>query len=398
MVAFLSTELVEKKFSLVNLNLKLIFQSVFSQTFSLQIYLNPFIIAPVMNRNISGTRPPDDSPNPPKRLKPDAKGLSKKNIDVIKAVAGRSNASNNQNNKKVNPPAAGNNIFNILSDHDDMDEILVQAPSKSIKPSPIIIKSRNVGYIQETIRRTIPNGKFSIKILSIGLKLEVTSLDDFDKIKSALSNEGLEYFFYHTSATKPKRIVLKGLPSLPITDVENLLNDCNVKPDSIKPLPTRVTERCNYVLYYKPASVKLHELKQIKCLGFLKVSWDHFHSRRPNQVVQCRNCQLFGHNSINCSMKPKCLVCAKEHQTDACPSRIPRDQLKLRKQNGPIDESFIKCANCAAAGLKSDHTANWSGCPKRIEYQEIQKRLTLKNPTNKKPHTFTFSSAFKKCD
>lgn len=91
-------------------------------------------------------------------------------------------------------------------------------------------------------------------------------------------------------------------------------------------------------------------------------------------------------------MRPKCLVCAQDHQTETCQLGIPREQLKiLEKQNGTIDKSFVKCINCFNAGLASDHTANWSNCPKRLEYQEIQRRMVMKNPTNKSSRKFMWN-------
>lgn len=343
-----------------------------------------------VTRNNTGERS-DGTSNPSKPNKSIMKNQPPKNTKAtIKNAALKSNQQlPNIPTPKRNPskstPGLENNSYAILHDHDDMDEeIIVQPPTKKeIKPSSIIIKSKNVSFIQETIKSVVTNGKFSIKILSIGLKLEVTSIQDFELAKTALQNEGLEYFFYHTQLTKPKKIVLKGLQSLPLSEVKRLLNEHKVNPDEVRPLTMKNLDRCNYILYFKPGT-KLDNLKQIKCINYLKVSWEHFRSRRQNNVVQCRNCQLFGHNSVNCSMKPKCLVCANDHTTETCPHRIPRDQLKQQERNGPVDKSCIKCSNCASAGLQSNHTANWSGCPKRLEYYQIQQRIADRNPTNKK--------------
>lgn len=295
-------------------------------------------------------------------------------------------------NAAVNYGASTSNCYDVLSEHIDMDEVLVVPPLKPVKPSPIIVKTKNVGFLQDLTKRVIPTGRFSIKILSIGLKLEIAKCNDFERVKSALLSEGLEFFYYHTPSTKPKKFVLKGLPSLTVPEVMNLLNDKDIKPEQVKQLSMKNLDRSHYILYFKPNSIKLQDLKKINCLGYMKVSWEHFHSRRPNEVVQCRNCQLFGHNSVNCSMKPKCLVCAKDHHTETCPSRIPRSQLKQQQQqNGTVDCSFIKCTNCLSSGLQSDHTANWKGCPKRLEYLEIQKRLVAKNPVRKRTQLQPFS-------
>ena len=60
--------------------------------------------------------------------------------------------------------------------------------------------------------------------------------------------------------------------------------------------------------------------------------------RAPISVMQCYNCQCFGHSAKTCTSKQKCLICGENHSHKGCPNR------ELRKPT---------CANC-----KGPHVAS----------------------------------------
>jgi len=76
---------------------------------------------------------------------------------------------------------------------------------------------------------------------------------------------------------------------------------------------------------------------------------------------QCKNCQAFGHSASNCFLQYRCVKCADSHQPGNCPRNNDR--------NIPL-----KCANCG-----QEHTANFSGCSKRLEFSSTGKSNTLNN-------------------
>ena len=43
--------------------------------------------------------------------------------------------------------------------------------------------------------------------------------------------------------------------------------------------------------------------------------------RQPISVLQCFNCQNFGHSAKNCRSKIKCLICGEGHSHKGCPNR-----------------------------------------------------------------------------
>lgn len=78
----------------------------------------------------------------------------------------------------------------------------------------------------------------------------------------------------------------------------------------------------------------------------------------------CHRCLGYGHGTIGCYRKPKCVKCAKDHLTKDCPTS---------------ELVNPKCGNCGA-----DHPANFTGCPKYQErLEEIEKLKALRKKVHK---------------
>ena len=83
--------------------------------------------------------------------------------------------------------------------------------------------------------------------------------------------------------------------------------------------------------------------------------------RKSVSVMQCFNCQSFGHSAKNCRSKQKCLICGESHTHKGCPDKNARKP---------------KCANC-----KGPHVAVYAAAVG-------QKPLSTR-PT---PQTFQFNA------
>ena len=64
--------------------------------------------------------------------------------------------------------------------------------------------------------------------------------------------------------------------------------------------------------------------------------------RQPVSVMQCFNCQSFGHSAKNCRSKQKYLICGESHSHKGCPN---------------TEAKKPKCANCMGP-----HVASYKGC------------------------------------
>ena len=105
--------------------------------------------------------------------------------------------------------------------------------------------------------------------------------------------------------------------------------------------------------------------------------------RQQISVLQCFNCQSFGHSAENCRSKIKCLIFDEGHSHKGCSNREAKKP---------------KCVNC-----KRPHATSYKGCP---EYKKQPFRhLVINNQTSyataiglkslpqpKTPQTFSFSA------
>lgn len=164
---------------------------------------------------------------------------------------------------------------------------------------------------------------------------------------------------------KPIKIVLKGLFVITVDELKTHLKNVNVSPEDIKIMKlknTRYTNQANYLLYFKKSSVSINDLKKIRAVNNIIVSWEYYkHTSRP---TQCNNCQLYGHGGSNCKLSPVCIKCSGGHKSSDCEIQNPAE---------PQNVSKIKCANCL-----QKHTANFTGCPSRADYLTLKSNLSGK--------------------
>lgn len=97
-------------------------------------------------------------------------------------------------------------------------------------------------------------------------------------------------------------------------------------------------------------------------LQHTRVFWERYKNKR--EIIQCKNCQRWGHATSNCHLKPRCVKCGADHMTRECVK--PKD----------ID---AKCANCNGA-----HTACNISCPVYTNLLE-QRANRYKNKRAPKP-------------
>jgi hypothetical protein len=81
-----------------------------------------------------------------------------------------------------------------------------------------------------------------------------------------------------------------------------------------------------------------------------RVRFEPPHQKR--EVVQCMNCQMYGHTKRFCYHDPRCVKCAGDHATSECPRKVKSED--------------VKCVLC-----QGKHPANYKGC---VVYKEIQKQ------------------------
>ena len=189
-----------------------------------------------------------------------------------------------------------------------------------------------------------------------GTLVKMSTLNEYDSFLKRCVDFQLPHFTHPVDARKPVRIVLLGLPDVPIEELKAALADLNITPDDIRPMKIRnkrYLEHNNYILYFPKGSITANRLREVKSICSVVVRWAYYDAKRHGPT-QCRRCQEYGHGSSNCHLPPACVKCAGPHETSTCTHS---------KRGEKVPEELLKCANC-----QQKHSANFGGCSSRKTY------------------------------
>jgi len=115
----------------------------------------------------------------------------------------------------------------------------------------------------------------------------------------------------------------------------------------------------------EPAPIN-NDIFNVTSLLHTKVKVEEPHKRRD--IIQCQNCQDYGHSKKYCSYQPRCVRCGENHPTSNCTKSY---------------ETPAKCALC-----QCDHLANYKWCQ---VYKQLQR--SRKPTTNNLKPNFTSSNS-----
>lgn len=184
-----------------------------------------------------------------------------------------------------------------------------------------------------------------------------------DKIIEVLKSEEAEFHTYaRKSEIKPK-IVLKGLPVLPVEVISNEIHSHNIKTNSIYMLRAKTNNNLNSATYLITVDnlTTLRKMNKIKYISCIVIKWEKY--IKKTEITQCYNCQKFGHGKSNCHRITICMKCACKHENKQC-------SLDVNSPN-------IKCHNCG-----ENHMASDEKCPVHISF--INNKINNINNKNKK--------------
>lgn len=258
----------------------------------------------------------------------------------------------------------GANIFDMLSTDSEIDEEK-RCTTKARRPPPIIV-TKTDGDIKDLLA-TIGISKFSLKFISIGIKVFLEDDNDYNKVSSALKEKSLEFFTHSTKDNKVLKVVLSGLPNLPIETIKEELALLNISPREVFLMSSRnpSVHRALYLLHLNASELTMQDLNKVKTIYHTVVKWNKYmpKSRGP---TQCRNCSMYGHGTQNCHRKPSCMLCASSaHNQTNCPLK------NLDKDTAPV----YKCSFCINHNITpTNHRASDPSCPGKIVYTESRKR------------------------
>lgn len=248
-------------------------------------------------------------------------------------------------------------------------------PTGSLKPEfappPITVASSNVLDIHKKVMAAGVM-RYTTAATFKGIVVRTTTTADFKAVCKHLKSTNTEFHSYQLHEDKTTKIVLNGLIDMPIEDLKEILQQEKINPIAIKKLlikKKRFDQQAMYLLHFAKGTVDIKILQSIKSLNHQMVVWRYF-SGHPGPM-QCKNCQRFGHGAENCFRAPQCIKCSQGHKSSTCPLSAAAGEEKIPTHK-------LKCANC-----EGNHTANFSGCPKRqsqLQSVKVQKSKKQNEP------------------
>lgn len=213
----------------------------------------------------------------------------------------------------------------------------------------------------------IKSGKIqaNIRLSQDGFKVLVQTREHYQAVKDYLAANKAEYFTHDIAIDKPYKVVLRGLYDMAVEELAAELKHLKLDVLAVHKMSRRnkdIKYRDQlYLLHLAKGSTTLPELKAIRAVFNIIVSWERY---KPvhRDVTQCFNCHGFGHGGKNCHLKRRCANCGKDHDAKDC-----------------IQESLVKCLHC-----DGEHSATYRKCPKRAEFVKFRQQATTKNQPNRR--------------
>ena len=228
-----------------------------------------------------------------------------------------------------------------------------EAPTSQPQPStvPKILIPATEGFqspvdVAEALEEELNlNGKLPMKFLYSGqVLISPPTMELHDTILNLEVLKGKAIQLQAISHSTTKGVLLRYPLLMPLSPIQK-----NPAVISAERLTTRDGENTRQVLITVrgplPGSLDLG-------------SWGTFYTRPySREPLRCFNCQKFGHHKTNCTLPPKCGVCAGRHDTERC--------IKTHKDGGA---TTAKCPNC-----NQQHHAWNKKCSARREIVDTQR-------------------------
>lgn len=221
--------------------------------------------------------------------------------------------------------------------------IEAEQPTKIKLPPPIFVRGilDFVGFRNQLID-LIGSENFIFKSSTNNLKIQTTQAEFYRKTIHFLKENNAQYHTYQPLEDKPFRVVVRNLhPSTPTVEIGIAIEEIGFSVRQVTNVIQKITKN-NLPMFFvdlEPAAINT-EIFSVTSLLHTKIKIEEPHKRRD--ILQCHNCQDYGHSKKYCSYSPRCVRCGEEHPSTHC----------TKTRDLPA-----KCALC-----KGDHPANYKGC------------------------------------
>lgn len=238
---------------------------------------------------------------------------------------------------------------NSNNSNNNDDENFTTVVSKKKQKKIIKAVNTNINVIKNIIKYNTDCSNYIIKQNSnkAPVKISITEDTEIPVIKSALQNNNIGFHEYKFDSEKKKGFLIRGLIGVQDEDIPLIKNQLILAglPEAISVSRFETgymkansnSEKSSLIKLILPPNCDINILKGVKYIDHVSVSVEPM---KIGKIIQCKNCQRFGHSSSGCMHQHRCVKCGENHYKIDC--------------KRTTDKSFkLKCCNC-----DGEHTAN----------------------------------------
>lgn len=274
---------------------------------------------------------------------------------------------------------SGNSEVQQVNTHGKSRNSARTSAEANIKPPPITFKFTDVTQVKNILKglNGLNMNEIRLRITEIGIKVQLPDEEQYDILMKHLGEKPNVSYFTHTKKQERRvKFCLYGLWRMTVQELDNELKSQGIYTRAIEELPIyerKYNDHCIYKLtFFNEDHMNVTKLRHIRYLFNCSVKWQYFKGKSFS-ITRCTNCQEWGHGEKNCFSVTLCCRCAGKHKSSECP-HIKAEDMKI-----PIN--LVKCANCGG-----NHTANFSGCRARSDYETITQRMRENARINNRSH------------
>lgn len=165
--------------------------------------------------------------------------------------------------------------------------------------------------------RLLATEDFTAKNGAENIKLQVKNPEDYRNITSFLENEKVEFHTYQLEKSTILKAVIKNIPASTKTEaVKTELTEKGFNILAVSQMKDKLQTNLPLFLITLQKDDKAKDIFSLATLCYCRVKVESY--KRKGDLTQCHRCQRYGHTSLNCKAKPKCVKCARDHFTWEC--------------------------------------------------------------------------------
>lgn len=220
-------------------------------------------------------------------------------------------------------------------------------------PPPIVVSGIKCYKDMYSMLKDISKEEISLKLINNDVfKIFPNNGEDYRKITKQFNELKLPWYSFEIKENRPIKVVVKNLHhSCDTNEIIEDLKDQGLKPISAEnKLKWKSKEPLDIFILSFESSEDIKRIYNIKSILNCIVKVEPI--KKSRLILQCKNCQLYGHTKNFCSKPPRCVKCAGKHKTMECTK--PSSQKP-------------KCYNCGES-----HPASYRGCVVAKELQKLK--------------------------